>query len=105
MKYYIVKFEHTNLTGWKKNVIAHALYLRKMIKKGYLIVSGPTVDNQKDVKEAYLIFKVKHRNTLMELLEQDPYWYKGLVSNYSIDEWKPIFGDISQLKNDEFNEK
>ncbi|MDW4347240.1 YciI family protein [Staphylococcus saprophyticus] len=97
MKYFIVKFEHTNLTGWKKNMIAHVLYLRKMIKKGHLIVSGPTVDNQKDVKEAYLIFKVKNRNALMELLKQDPYWYKGLVSNYLIEEWKPIFGNISQL--------
>lgn len=103
MKHYIVKFEHTDLKGWKKNVIPHVLYLRKLIKQGHLIVSGPTVDERKDVKEAYLIFKVKDKTQLMELLEKDPYWYKGLVSHYTIDEWKPLFGNLSLLENVEFN--
>lgn len=103
MKYYLVKFEHTDLKGWKLNVFPHLRYLRKLIKQGYLIVSGPTVTNRKDVKEAYLIFKVKSREQLMKLIKKDPYWYKGLVSNYSIEEWKPLFGNLSELENEEFN--
>ena len=55
---------------------------------------------RKDIKEAYLIFKVKNRDELMTLLEKDPFWYKGLVSNYTIEEWKPLFGNLEQLTNE-----
>ena len=74
--------------------------MKKLIKQGHLIVSGPTVNARKDIKEAYLIFKVKNRDELMTLLEKDPFWYKGLVSNYTIEEWKPLFGNLEQLTND-----
>lgn len=77
MKYYIVKFEHTDLKRWKKYVVPHVLYLKKLIKQGHLIVSGPTVDERKDVKEAYLIFKVKNRDMLISLLEKDPFGIKA----------------------------
>ena len=100
MKHYIVKFEHTDLKRWKKYVVPHVLYLKKLIKQGHLIVSGPTVNARKDIKEAYLIFKVKNRDELMTLLEKDPFWYKGLVSNYTIEEWKPLFGNLEQLTNE-----
>ena len=40
----------------------------------------------------------------MTLLEKDPFWYKGLVSNYTIEEWKPLFGNLEQLTN-EFNDE
>lgn len=73
MKHYIVKFEHTDLKRWKKYVVPHVLYLKKLIKQGHLIVSGPTVNARKDIKEAYLIFKVKNRDELMTLLEKDPF--------------------------------
>ena len=66
---------------------------------------GPTVNARKDIKEAYLIFKVKNRDELMTLLEKDPFWYKGLVSNYTIEEWKPLFGNLEQLTNEEFNDE
>lgn len=105
MKHYIVKFEHTDLKRWKKYVVPHVLYLKKLIKQGHLIVSGPTVNARKDIKEAYLIFKVKNRDVLMTLLEKDPFWYKGLVSNYTIEEWKPLFGNLEQLTNEEFNDE
>ena len=50
--------------------------MKKLIKQGHLIVYGPTVNARKDIKEAYLIFKVKNRDELMTLLEKDPFWYK-----------------------------
>ena len=64
-----------------------------------------TFNARKDIKEAYLIFKVKNRDELMTLLEKDPFWYKGLVSNYTIEEWKPLFGNLEQLTNEEFNDE
>lgn len=103
MKHYLVKFERTDLKRWKKYVVPHVLYLKKLIKQGHLIVSGPTVNTRKDKKEAYLIFKVKNRDVLMTLLEKDPFWYKGLISNYTIEEWKPLFGNLDQLTNEELN--
>ncbi|QUX18194.1 YciI family protein [Staphylococcus haemolyticus] len=103
MKHYLVKFERTDLKRWKKYVVPHVLYLKKLIKQVHLIVSGPTVNARKDKKEAYLIFKVKNRDVLMTLLEKDPFWYKGLISNYTIEEWKPLFGNLDQLINEEFN--
>ena len=69
----------------EKYVVPHVLYLKKLIKQGHLIVSS-TVNARKDKKEAYLIFKVKNRDVLMTLLEKDPFWYKGLISNYTIEE-------------------
>lgn len=77
--------------------------MKKLIKQVHLIVFGPTVNARKDKKEAYLIFKVKNRDVLMTLLEKDPFWYKGLISNYTIEEWKPLFGNLDQLTNEEFN--
>ncbi|MEB2655550.1 MULTISPECIES: YciI family protein [Staphylococcus] len=103
MKHYLVKFERTDLKRWKKYVVPHVLYLKKLIKQVHLIVSGPTVNTRKDKKEAYLIFKVKNRDVLMTLLEKDPFWYKGLISNYTIEEWKPLFGNLDQLTNEELN--
>lgn len=41
MKYYIVKFVHTDLAGWKKFVNAQIAYLEEMIAADKLIVSGP----------------------------------------------------------------
>lgn len=56
------------------------------------------------MKEAYLIFKVKNRDMLMSLLEKDPFWYQGLVSHYTIEVWKPLFGNLEHLANEEFEQ-
>ena len=89
----------------EKYVVPHVLYLKKLIKQGHLIVSGPTVNARKDIKEAYLIFKVKNRDELMTLLEKDPFWYKGLVSNYTIEEGNHYSVISSNLTNEEFNDE
>ena len=51
----------------EKYVVPHVLYLKKLIKQGHLIVSGPTVNARKDKKEAYLIFKVKNQRRLNDI--------------------------------------
>ena len=51
----------------EKYVVPHVLYLKKLIKQGHLIVSGPTVNARKDIKEAYLIFKVKKSRRINDI--------------------------------------
>lgn len=99
MKYYIVKFVHTDLAGWKKFVNAQIAYLEEMIAADKLIVSGPVKNDSQVEKEAYLIFQVKDRAELQGLLENDSYWYEGLVADYSLDEWNPMFGALQKPKN------
>ncbi|KOR12642.1 hypothetical protein AMC75_09235 [Staphylococcus carnosus] len=96
MKYYLVTFVHTDLEGWKKYVNAHIRYLEKLIKEHKLIVSGPLQDAEKGEKEAILIFHVKDKKELMALLENDPYWYEGLVAEYNVREWNPMFGSLQK---------
>jgi len=94
MKYYVVRYLHTDMIGWKKHVNAHIDYLEQLIKQKKLIVSGPIKDCKDGEKEALLIFYVKDRNELQRLIEKDPYWYEGLVADYSIIEWDPMFGSF-----------
>ncbi|AYU54139.1 YciI family protein [Staphylococcus debuckii] len=99
MKYYLVTFIHTDLEGWKKYVNAHIQYLEKLISEQKLVVSGPLQDAEKGKKEAVLIFHVKNKQELMTLLENDPYWYEGLVADYTIREWNPMFGSLQKPKH------
>lgn len=99
MKYYVVRYLHTDMIGWKKHVNAHIDYLEQLIKEETLIVSGPIKDSKEGEKEAYLIFKVKDINQLQQLIEKDPYWYEGLVSDYTINEWDPMFGALQNRRH------
>jgi len=94
MKYYLIRYLHTDMIGWKKHVNVHIDYLQQLIKQEKLIVSGPIKESKDGEKEALLIFRVKDRNELQQLIEQDPYWYEGLVADYTINEWDPMFGSL-----------
>ncbi|WP_432723087.1 YciI family protein [Staphylococcus equorum] len=96
MKYFLVKFSHTDIVGWKKYINDHVRYLDTLIKDNKLITSGPLENSKNGEKEAILIFYVRDRLELMKLIEDDPYWYKGLVSSYHIRERNPIFGSFQK---------
>lgn len=93
-KYYIVKYVHTKLDEWKKNMIAHVEYLQAQLKEGNLIASGPVETGTEERKEAVLIIAAKDEDDLMNLIKADPFWKLGLVASYTVQEWKPIFRDI-----------
>ncbi|EHJ07320.1 YciI family protein [Staphylococcus simiae] len=95
--YYIVKFVHTDLLGWQEHLEAHVKYLYQLTTKGYLAISGPIENEDEQRKEAYLILKADNEQKLQTLLENDPYWYEGLVAEYTVEEWKPMFGDLNNL--------
>lgn len=100
MTYFIVKYLHTDLDGWNKFLEAHIAYLNEQVNQHKLIVSGPVKDSHPGKKEAFLIFQINDKAELLALLKQDPYWYEGLVADYSINQWQPMFGDLQHLEID-----
>ncbi|AMV61022.1 Hypothetical protein ADU72_0524 [Pediococcus damnosus] len=90
-KFFVVKYVHTDLEGWKKFLMPHAEYLMAHLKKGDLIVSGPLETGTEDRKEAMLVMVADNEESLMDVIKEDPYWIQGLVDSYTINEWQPIF--------------
>ena len=92
MKHFIVRYVHTDFEGWQKQLIPHVVYLKEQIAAGNLLMSGPLQDSRENEKEAVLVFRVEDRETLQCLIELDPYWTEGLVADYVVREWNPMFG-------------
>ena len=92
MKYFIVRYLHTDFAGWKEYLIPHLQYIQEHLKAGDLLLSGPLQDCPADKKEAVLVFRVEDRDALQAQIEKDPYWTKGLVADYTVREWNPMFG-------------
>lgn len=99
MKYFLVKFSHTDMVGWKKHLNDHVRYLEELIKDNKLIASGPLENYKNEKKEAILIFYVRDRHELKNLIEKDPFWHNELVSSYKIREWNPMFGSFQKPKH------
>ncbi|MFV5697366.1 YciI family protein [Flavobacterium sp. ZT3R17] len=72
------------------------VYLKDQIKEGRLLLSGPSfnpkIGEQETRKEATLVFRVEDEETLLQLIKLDPYWTEGLVAEFQITEWNPMFG-------------
>lgn len=92
MKHFIVRYLHTDLKGWQEQLVPHLIYLKEQIEAGHLLMSGPLQDSKDGEKEAILIFHVESREELQRLIELDPYWTEGLVADYHVNEWNPMFG-------------
>lgn len=96
MKHYIVHFVHTDMKGWQEQLVPHLIFLKDQIKAGHLLLSGPSFDTKigelETRKEATLVFRVENKEALENLIKLDPYWSEGLVSEFQITEWNPMFG-------------
>lgn len=92
MTYFVVKFLHTDLENWEKHLTPHLIYLKDQIKEGNLLMSGPIENVGDDRVEALLVFSVENKDVLHGILEGDPFWIEGLVADYEIIEWNPMFG-------------
>ncbi|MFC6171838.1 YciI family protein [Loigolactobacillus jiayinensis] len=92
IKYYVVTYTHDDLVGWTKHLFAHVRYLKRQIKLGNLIVSGPSDGDHK--RQAILIFAVKNQTELTQLIHLDPYYRHDLITTMTITPWKPQFGEL-----------
>lgn len=94
MQYYVVTYTHTKLFGWFMHLYAHISYLKKLVKKGTLQVSGPGIGTP--VRSAQLVFNVTDRKELDELIANDPFSIHGLVASKTINLWNVDYGDMKK---------
>ncbi|MDO5035194.1 MAG: YciI family protein [Actinomycetaceae bacterium] len=73
---------------------AHRTYLRDLHKQGKLFTSGHLRDSAH--AGALLIMRTDSAQEARELLEQDPFFKHGLVTNIIVREWKPTIGDLAE---------
>ncbi|TVQ47169.1 MAG: hypothetical protein EA365_04070 [Gloeocapsa sp. DLM2.Bin57] len=66
---------------------AHLEGLAKQKEQGILITIGPTVDNT----QVFAIYEATNPEKVRELIENDPYWLKGIWTQYQIKEWIQAF--------------
>lgn len=92
-KYYVVTYVHDDLTGWTKYLLAHVRYLKRQVKKGKIIVSGPSEGDHR--RQAILIFAVENQEELTALIHEDPYYQHNLIIEMTITPWKPQFGNLN----------
>ena len=69
----------------------HRAWLTQQLEAGFLLASGPMVDNP----GALLIFKAESVEALAGLLDQDPFDQAGCIGERVINQWNPVFGPWS----------
>ena len=52
-------------------------------ESGVLITIGPT----KDVTKVFGIYEADSEETVLQLVENDPYWKNGIWTEYQVREW------------------
>ena len=65
----------------------HLNRLKKLKDRNILVTLGPT----KCTKYLFGIFQVNDENQLIDLIEEDIYWEKGIWTNYDIYPWVQAF--------------
>ncbi|GAT17969.1 YciI family protein [Secundilactobacillus silagei] len=95
-KVFVVTYTHDDMVGWTKYLLAHIKYLKQHVAAGDLIVSGPSEGDHK--RQAILIFAVRDKAALMELIHQDPYFQHDLITSMTITPWKPQFGNLDESR-------
>jgi uncharacterized protein YciI len=66
---------------------AHRAYLQELLDRGNLIQSGPFSDDS----GALLIYEADSQAALQAILDKDPYWISGSLSDVEIKEWTIVF--------------
>lgn len=67
---------------------AHLEGLAKQKENGLLVTLGPTKDNTK----VFGIYEAENKETITQLIENDPYWQNGIWTDYEIKEWIQAIG-------------
>jgi len=97
MKYFVVTYIHVDSIGWRKHLPTHVFYLYKLFKDGKLVISGPFVSTPHT--SLMFILLADSQEKAFKLVKKDPLMIHGLVSEYTITEWNPVFGAFEGKKN------
>lgn len=90
---YVVTYVHPDEQRWLEHLEAHLHWIERRLAEGTLVASGPL----RDVPElsAILLFKARERSQVDELIADDPYVSEGLLTELTVVEWDPGFGELS----------
>jgi uncharacterized protein YciI len=66
---------------------AHLDGLKAQKESGVLVTIGPT----KDLRQVFAIYDAPDQETVEKLVEEDPYWQKGIWTEYEVKEWIQAF--------------
>ena len=96
MRTYAVIYEYepqllSLIDNWRPQ---HRTYLRQLHADGKLFASGHLRDATH--AGALLIMRTNSAQEARELLEHDPFFQHGLVTNLVVKEWQPTIGDLAQ---------
>ncbi|KXV61414.1 hypothetical protein AD948_01810 [Acetobacter senegalensis] len=95
MPIYLVRMDHPDGDGWGQHVVAHVLYLKRLIQEGSLLASGPLKGTP--LRSGFLIMKGANRQEIEAMVARDPFSPEGLICDLRIEEWDPLFGCLSNL--------
>lgn len=95
MRTYAVLYQYepqllTLIDDWRP---AHRTYLRSLHRQGKLFSSGHLRDA--NAAGALLIMHADSAREVREMLEKDPFFEHGLVTDIIIREWEPTIGDLA----------
>lgn len=96
MRTYAVIYEYepqllSLIDNWRPQ---HRTYLRDLHKQGKLFSSGHL--REATAAGALLIMRTDTAQEARELLEKDPFFEHGLVTNIIVREWKPTIGELAE---------
>lgn len=97
MNIYLVRMEHPEGPEWNTFVREHVLYLKELIADGTLIASGPLKNTA--LRAGFLIFRAEDLQQVHRLVNADPFARENLIVNLEIQQWDPLFGQLSSLSS------
>lgn len=90
MKFFVVTYVRPDDTGWDEHLRAHVDYLKGLVDAGTLRASGPLIGTPQS--SSMLILNASSREEALEFIAADPYVARGVVSDFTVTEWDPMFG-------------
>ncbi len=73
---------------------AHREYLATLVESGDLIASGPLATPEGEAAGALLILQGHDADAARTLLDPDPFWTQGFITERTFHEWDVVMGSL-----------
>lgn len=98
MSLFVVTYVHPDEQRWLEHLEPHLHWIERRVAEGTLVASGP-LRNAPELS-AILLVKARDRGHVDELVADDPFVSEGLVTELTVVEWDPGFGELSHHAGD-----
>lgn len=85
------RYEASRTEEREANKPAHREWLQARVEDGSIVTVGPFVDGS----GALLLVRADDDEAARSLVEQDPHCLRGMVPEFTVREWMPVFGALS----------